>query len=1565
MLGRLLPAILLAGALPLLAPSAPAAAAGTWSVDDTTDTPVGQSRGDERSGLSLREAVTAANASPGADTILVGGGTYVLDNGHLSVTDDLTITRVGAGEVTIVGPRGALVLTGGDVTLRLLTFTGGDDAAAITGAPDSLTVESSTFRGNMLGTIDLTGGSLTVRRATPTLPRPVFTENRAWGPGGAIDHSGPGAVTIEEAVFTGNVSNSLGGALHVSGSEHALVDRSTFTDNLAAEGGGAIAHTGGNLNVTRSTLTGNTTFNSGAGVIASISAETDLSHNRIVDNPDRVDVSGTGGTLTAARNWWGCNSGPSFDPCDSVDGDGVFYPWLVLTASAPTHVDGPNGTATVTASLAVDSDGAAVAAEDLLGFRGTPVTFSDPRPSPATVDANATIGADGTATSTYDSRSAPSGQGRVTATLDHASESALFTIRRRTVFTSAASTTAVVGAPFTFDVVSESEQAAAAVSSSGMLPDGVTLSDDGDGTATLAGTPAPGTSGSYPLTLTADNGLETAAQQAFTLVISGTAPSVTTQPEAASVAVGATATFTAAASGDPTPTVRWQVSGDDGASWDPLPDAVDTTLTFTVARADDGHLYRAVFTSSSGSATTDSARLAVGDPPVVTSATAARFRIGDPGAFTVTVTGSGTPVVSHTGDLPGGVTFTDNGDGTATLAGTPGAGTSGSFPLAITARTPFGVDTQSFTLTVGGITPTVTTDPEDQTVDVGETATFVASAAGDPAPDVRWEVSTDGATWDPVPGEDDTTLSLTAARADDGHRFRAVFTNADGSATTAVAVLTVRTDPAFTSADAAAFTIGTPGTFAVTVATRGAPTTIESAGVLPEGVSLTDHGDGTATLAGTPAAGTSGGYALSLTADNGLGTPAVQPFTLTVRGLPPLVTTDPGDLRLTPGDTARFTAAATGDPAPAVQWEVSSDEGATWDPVPAADDAVLELVAALGDDGDRYRAVFTSAAGTDISAPAVLRVRAAPVFTSSAAATFTVGAAGAFTVAVDGSGEPVRLSRSGALPRGVGFVDNGDGTATLAGTPEPGTAGTYQLTMTADHGYGTPVDQAFTLAVGGIPPAVTTDPDHADVTAGDTVAFTASATGDPAPAVRWEVSTDEGATWDPVPGAGDTTLSFTTSAADDGHQYRAVFTNSAGEATSGAAVLTVGESPVFTSGTAAALTLGETTTFTVTVDTRGRRTAIDVAGVLPRGVTFTDHGDGTAVIAGSPTRLGTFPLVLTADNGYGVAATQALVLTVSPRLPSVTSPTVTVAELPSAPVFGQELRATATVGGAGAGAVQFALDGVPVGAPVALAAGVATSPGLEPEPGDHRLTATYLPDDPARDGTAAGTRSFVVGRAATSVLPSVGPDGILADVSVLAPGAGEPDGIVTFVVDGAAVGTAPVTDGRARLPFVVPSGARRVVTAEYAGTARFAPASGEVLRSDPVLTADLSSEVARSAHGWYRAPVLVSFRCEPTSAPLARPCPQPRRIRAEGRDRQVVRKAVAVDGGRAEVRVRLSIDTTDPLVRLRERPSGRLVCRARDTLSGIDTCEVTRTRTAVVAVAVDRAGNTAVAVRRS
>jgi hypothetical protein len=105
--------------------------------------------------------------------------------------------------------------------------------------------------------------------------------------------------------------------------------------------------------------------------------------------------------------------------------------------------------------------------------------------------------------------------------------------------------------------------------------------------------------------------------------------------------------------------------------------------------------------------------------------------------------------------------------------------------------------TTAATLTVNSPTlPTITTQPADQTVAAGQTATFTAAATGSPTPTVQWQVSTDGGvTFNNVSGATATTLSFTTALTQSGNRYRAVFTNSAGTATTTAATLTVNAAP--------------------------------------------------------------------------------------------------------------------------------------------------------------------------------------------------------------------------------------------------------------------------------------------------------------------------------------------------------------------------------------------------------------------------------------------------------------------------------------------------------------------------------------------------------------------------------------------------------------------------------------------------------------------------------------------------------------------------------------------------------------------------------------------------
>ncbi len=126
------------------------------------------------------------------------------------------------------------------------------------------------------------------------------------------------------------------------------------------------------------------------------------------------------------------------------------------------------------------------------------------------------------------------------------------------------------------------------------------------------------------------------------------APAITTQPVSQSVTAGQTATFTAAASGNPAPTVQWQVSSDGGATFTNISGAnsVSYTTPVTVA-ANNGYEYQAVFTNGVGSAaTTNPATLTVGVAPRVTTQPSGQLvTAGQTATFTADASGTPAPSV--------------------------------------------------------------------------------------------------------------------------------------------------------------------------------------------------------------------------------------------------------------------------------------------------------------------------------------------------------------------------------------------------------------------------------------------------------------------------------------------------------------------------------------------------------------------------------------------------------------------------------------------------------------------------------------------------------------------------------------------------------------------------------------------------------------------------------------------------------------------------------------------------------------------------------------------------------
>ncbi len=295
------------------------------------------------------------------------------------------------------------------------------------------------------------------------------------------------------------------------------------------------------------------------------------------------------------------------------------------------------------------------------------------------------------------------------------------------------------------------------------------------------------------------------------------------------------------------------------------------------------------------------------------------------------------------------------------------------------------------------VAPEITVQPADQSVTAPAAATFSVTATGT-APEYEWQLSTDGGvSFDTVAGAPDApSLVLTnTTSTQGGQRFRVRISNPAGSVTSNVALLSVNlasAAPLFTTQPMPqAIVVGQSATW--TVAVSGTPPPVLQWRL--NGADLANGVQASGVCAGAIVAGAAGttlsvtsvpincsGAVFSAVASNGLNPDATSngaPLTVTAASVAPTATLQPADVSAVVGATATFTAAAGGTPTPTVQWQQSTDAGATWASINGATTTSYTTPATvLADSGKLYRAMFTNASGSANSNAATLTVTATP-----------------------------------------------------------------------------------------------------------------------------------------------------------------------------------------------------------------------------------------------------------------------------------------------------------------------------------------------------------------------------------------------------------------------------------------------------------------------------------------------------------------------------------------------------------------------------------------------------------
>ncbi|TMK71573.1 MAG: hypothetical protein E6G49_09085 [Actinobacteria bacterium] len=307
----------------------------------------------QRGDCSLREAVAAADAHQGADTVefakALSGDTIKLAQGEIELRRELTIAGPGAPKLAVSGEHLSRIfhVVGGRITIQGITIKNGHENATPTGPKcpnssasyymfgggilqdagslklDRVKVRNNSVERSPAGAAIVGGGGIGIIDGKLLLTRSRLVGNDADG--GAITEGGGlvncvGAVTLSRSTvansaITASAISDGGGISSGNGSanpgELTLI-RSTVSDNNSAADavgdGGGISVVGGPLTMVSSTINDNTATVTGGGTVADggglyiIDSPAEVTNSTIADNLASAQDARGGGILLGGTN---------------------------------------------------------------------------------------------------------------------------------------------------------------------------------------------------------------------------------------------------------------------------------------------------------------------------------------------------------------------------------------------------------------------------------------------------------------------------------------------------------------------------------------------------------------------------------------------------------------------------------------------------------------------------------------------------------------------------------------------------------------------------------------------------------------------------------------------------------------------------------------------------------------------------------------------------------------------------------------------------------------------------------------------------------------------------------------------------------------------------------------------------------------------------------------------------------------------------------------------------------------------------------------------------------------
>ena len=597
-------------------------------------------------------------------------------------------------------------------------------------------------------------------------------------------------------------------------------------------------------------------------------------------------------------------------------------------------------------------------------------------------------------------------------------------------------------------------------------------------------------------------------------------PSIATQPANQTVSAGSTVTFTVAASGT-VQSYQWRKNGVNIAG------ATASSYVKSNVQAGDIGTYTAVVANGAGPVTSASATLTVNAaaPSIVTQPQSQNVNAGSDVTFNVGAVGtdplsyqwrlnavniSGATASSYTRI---NVQSGDTGSYSVVVNNSSGSATSANAVLGLNAP------------------PAITTQPQNQTVNPGGSATFSVVATGT---SLSYQWRQNGAD---IVDATASSYTLTNAQPVDAGDYTVLVSNPAGSVLSAAALLTVNS-PAFVTTQPQSqavspganvtFTVGASGTSPFTYQWRLNAVNISGATASSYTRNNVQSGD-------------AGNYSVVVSNVAGSDTSADAVLTLNI---PPSITSQPANQTVNAGANATFSVSASGTAPLTYQWRFDSDN------IPGATDSSYTRSNAQSADAGVYSAVVMNAFGVATSLGATLTVHSPPAITTQPSGLMVnQGSSAAFSVVVSGDSPLSYQWRFNA-----GNISGATDSSYTKSNAQPSDAGNYSVVITNLYGTVTSSDAALVV---NTPPSITTQPVSQTVAPGANVTFSVTATGTAPLGYQWRLNQSDI--------AGATTSSYTRNnvqSADVGN-YSVTVNNSLGTAISADASLTINDVIVF------------------------------------------------------------------------------------------------------------------------------------------------------------------------------------------------------------------------------------------------------------------------------------------------------------------------------------------------------------------------------------------------------------------